>query len=445
MRSGAVLLRAIGVLILGSLPLPSAAQNAVVDRFYVFGDSYSDGGNAFALARTPRTPPYAARHSDGPTAVEYMAKVFGLVLRYSEDAKAPADASLNFAVSGAWTSTRNNDAAMDGRTGLTAQVRGFEQRWRSGASFRAETTLFFIAIGINDVLFGTLAGQDSADIVSAALRNVENAVRALHAAGARHVAVATIPMVNLMPRAAVLPAAKIKAIEQAVFSLNVGYGLIAGQLRRELDADVFTLPWGEYYDALISNPSAFGMANTTPCLTGSEGGPVCPDPHRRVFFDALHPTTAAHQVVGYRLATQGWPHFTCPAGSSPGAVNDRPSCSFLSTPSGKFVEAPARATCVRLAFRQTADMCNNCTAPPWTGDLRRISGDEWVATYVDGHKRQGTARLRLTSESGAELVFHDRERNLYTRFDLVARRGLQRRGTAGGWTTTSEVLSTECQ
>src|SRR5262249_11087636 len=265
----------------------------------------------------------------------------------------------------------------------------------------------------NDVLFGTLAGQDSADIISMALRNVESAVRALHAAGARHIAVATIPMVNLMPRAAVLPAAKIKAIEQAVFSLNVGYGLIAGQLRPELDADVFTLPWGEYYDALMANPSAFGLANTTPCLTGSEGGPVCPDPHRRVFFDALHPTTAAHQVVGYRLATQGWPHFTCRAGLGLGAVSDPPSCRFLSTASGKFADAlsaapaavpdahrpvqPARPICVRLAFRQTADMCNNCTAPPWTGDLRRISGDDWAATYMDGHNRKATSLFPLPS------------------------------------------------
>src|SRR5262245_9268843 len=30
--------------------------------------------------------------------------------------------------------------------------------------------------------------------------------------------------------------------------------------------------------------------------------------------------------------------------------------------------------CTRLTFRQTADMCNNCTAPPWNGELNRTSG-----------------------------------------------------------------------
>ena len=80
---------ALSAVMLTSAALYSAsAQNgALVARIYVFGDSYSDGGNDYALTKKPPSPPYASRYSNGPTAVEYMAKAFGVTLRYSEDSK----------------------------------------------------------------------------------------------------------------------------------------------------------------------------------------------------------------------------------------------------------------------------------------------------------------------------------------------------------------------
>ena len=101
-------------------------------------------------------------------------------------------------------------------------------------------------------------------------------------------------------------------------------------------------------------------------------------------------------------------------------------------------------TCTRLAFRQTSDMCNNCTAPPWNGEVNRTSGDDWTASFVDGHNRPGSTRWRLTSQSSSEIVLYDAGRDLYTRFDLAARKGAQRRGASGNWITTSEILSIDC-
>jgi hypothetical protein len=105
----------------------------------------------------------------------------------------------------------------------------------------------------------------------------------------------------------------------------------------------------------------------------------------------------------------------------------------------------ASALCTRLAFRQFADMCNNCTAPPWNGEVKRASGDEWIATYVDGHSRAGSSRWRLTSQTGSTLLFHDDGRNLDTRFDLTARKGAQRRGNEASWIATSDILSSDCR
>lgn len=103
------------------------------------------------------------------------------------------------------------------------------------------------------------------------------------------------------------------------------------------------------------------------------------------------------------------------------------------------------ARCTRLRFRQTADMCDNCTAPPWNGELNSASGDVWVVTYVDGNNKSGTARWRLISANRSEMTFVDDNRNLFTRFDLMARKGYQRRGSSGAWAPISNVLSTNCQ
>src|SRR5262249_8594983 len=84
--SAKVLIPTVAPLLAGVSASATAQTAAPVDRLYAFGDSYSDGGNAYALIRKPPSPPYHLRYSDGMTAVEYMAKAFGLTLRYSEDA-----------------------------------------------------------------------------------------------------------------------------------------------------------------------------------------------------------------------------------------------------------------------------------------------------------------------------------------------------------------------
>jgi cholinesterase len=435
-------------------PRPASAAalqptSGVIERLYVFGDSYSDGGNGYALMKKPPSPPYQARYSNGMTAAEYMAQAFGFTLHHSENADAPADASLNFAVSGAWTSHKNNDAAIDGKTGLFDQIASFEQRLKAGkARFDPEKTLFFIAIGTNDLLFGNIAGQDNRALVADALRNVETAARRLHANGARHLAIATIPMIDRTPRGTALPPEKTTAIAGAVLTLNDGYRRLAAKLRAELKADVFSLPWGRYYDELMSNPMAFGIAEAGSCIRNIT---VCPDPQRFVFFDALHPTTAAHRVVGSRLATESKPHVLCPERSPERITTEGPACRFASPADGVTAgERPAAGrpiaeTCTHVAFRQTGDMCNNCTAPPWNGEVNKTAGEEWILTYVDGAKRSGSARWRLKTANESEMIFHDVNRDLYTRFDFGARKGFQRRGLGGSWVAVADLLGPACR
>ncbi len=425
-----------------SCVVASAQSGGLVERLYVFGDSYSDSGNGYALTRQPQSPPYASRYSNGPTAVEHMARTFGLTLLHSEEPNLAPYASLNFAVSGAWTSRKNNDAPMDGKTGLLNQVDTFEDRVRQGKTrFRPEATLFFMAIGTNDVLFGNLGRQDNRTIVANARRNVEQSVRRLHAAGARHIAIATLPMVNRSPRGRSLPA----STAEAVAVLNREYRNIAETLRAALKADVFLIPWGQYYDDVIANPTAFGFSNPGPCVTNAaQGLSVCLAPEQSVFWDVLHPTTATHKVVGLRLAAQGEPHFTCavkPSTDGP-SESENPVCRFLSGADGAAPGPQPMTACGRVVVRQFADMCGNCTRPPWTGEITKMSAQEWS---VDSRERAIRAQWRLVSQVRPEMLFYDVKRDLYTRFDLPARKGWQRRGAGGPWVATSDILETDCQ
>jgi hypothetical protein len=111
---------------------------------------------------------------------------------------------------------------------------------------------------------------------------------------------------------------------------------------------------------------------------------------------------------------------------------------------GTIEREAAPATCTRISIRQTADSCNNCTAPPWNGEFNKIGPDEWTLSYVDGHNKPGSARWRVASQTTSELLLHDGSRDMYRRFDLAARKGFLRRGSVGSWVLASEILSTDC-
>jgi TPR repeat protein len=123
------------------------------------------------------------------------------------------------------------------------------------------------------------------------------------------------------------------------------------------------------------------------------------------------------------------------------APTQAPSPQATDTPQAR----AAAGTCTRMTFRQFADLCNNCSAPPWNGELSRTSDEEWIATFVDGHNRRGTTRWRMTLQTGSEMLLYDAGRDMYRRFDLMARIGFLRQGANGAWTAVADILSTDCR
>ena len=275
-----------------------SAAAAPFDQVFIFGASESDSGNIFALTNgtTPASPPYAQRYSNGPVAVEYTAQQFGLQLTPS--ATTTGNGSLNFAIGGSLTDTRNNVTSLGNGFGIQNQVNDFAARVGSGSvSFNPATTLFLLIGGGNDILRVGFFGSDPTTVVSNAVNSVGGEIRTLVGLGAENVALSTVNNIGTLP---VAQGARVAQYGQLSGELNAAYRSLASSLAASLGANVFAVERGAILDDIVANFRAYGFTSATgTCLSN---GVVCANPDEYVFWDSVHLTTAAHQIVGTRLA-----------------------------------------------------------------------------------------------------------------------------------------------
>jgi phospholipase/lecithinase/hemolysin len=250
----------------------AAAPANSIDRIYVFGDSYSDNGAGYI-------------DGDGPTAVAYLAERLGFPL-VPANASDIAGKSLNFAVSGAGTGSGSGHKVKDALLGLGMrnQVDDFAQRVRSQAiTFRQESTLFFIAGGLNDNRLPT----------AATVENLKSEIRTLYKSGGRHFLVALLPTA-------------IPQFSEVGRRLNPALERIPQELRAELaGASVDLSQWGIFFDEIMQSPAQYGIRNTKDACAGralfNEDTTPCPAPAAWFYYHTGHPSTAVHKVVGQKL------------------------------------------------------------------------------------------------------------------------------------------------
>jgi cholinesterase len=248
------------------------AHPVIFSSLYVFGDSYSDIGAGYV-------------DGDGPTAVAYLAADLKIPFTYPGGPDA-AGKSLDFAVSGAPSGEAPGRRVGDSMLGLGMenQIQDFAQRVRRGSIvFSAESTLFFIAGGLND---GHLTTETT-------IANFEDEVRTLHALGGKHFMIALLPE-------------KIPAFSAVATRLNPSIANLPATLSREMpDADIRLSNWGPHFDEVMSNPAGFGIRDTTHACAGRalfhEDPTPCPAPDTYFYYHIHHPSTAVHKIVGSML------------------------------------------------------------------------------------------------------------------------------------------------
>jgi hypothetical protein len=271
--------RAVAPLLLAlAIVSPLLAQSAATSgpttrysRLYVFGDSYSDIGAGYI-------------DGNGPTAVAYLGWLMGLPVATSKAANAGGK-SLVFAVSGAGTGEGTGRQVKEALLGygMINQVRDFAARVKSGdIAFDPQTTLFFLAGGLND-------GRRETAFTLANLRQELQILREL---GGRHFTIALLPT-------------KIPQFAAVGLRLNPAYEQFVREEAAAAGVDLWLNHWGAAFDEVMERPAAHGIVNTTAACAGraifdQDATPVG-DPAAYFFYHEGHPSTAVHRIVGKKL------------------------------------------------------------------------------------------------------------------------------------------------
>jgi len=240
-------------------------------RLYVFGDSYSDIGAGYI-------------DGNGPTAVAYLGWLMGLPVASSKAPNASGK-SLVFAVSGAGSGEGAGRQIKDALLGygMLNQVRDFAARVKAGEiAFDPQTTLFFLAGGLND-------GRRETETT---LGNLRQELQLLRELGARHVTMALLPT-------------KIPQFAAVGLRLNPAFEQFVRQEAGASGLDLWLNHWGPAFDDVMEHPSAYGIVNTTSACAGraifDQDATPAGDPATYFFYHDGHPSTAVHRIVGRKL------------------------------------------------------------------------------------------------------------------------------------------------
>ena len=325
-------LRTLAVALL--LPAAGAAHALPYTNLYVFGDSLSDSGRAYALANTPNPSGsgvtntfsgeqwmpsflgYANRFSNGPTAAEQFATMIGL-----SAAPVIGATGTNYAVGGGTTGIGNFNFLANSpagiqtalalqNTGLASQV----TQYLVAPPADAATALFMVQGGANDFFLAsptlTSFGAIQA-LATAAATNVADVIgRLADMGGAQSFIVPNLPDIGATPlfgsNALSGPqpagAAGVATAYSQIYNLALAQSLaLLGAARPGLEIVAFDTY--SAFNAVLANPGAYGFDPAkvgTSCLFDTLMPPPGPMPGQcggYLFWDDVHPTAALHGVV----------------------------------------------------------------------------------------------------------------------------------------------------
>jgi len=285
----------------------SASTHAMYSGVYVFGDSLSDGGNAYIGQGFANEPfPYTNSvpgnsyapfnvFSNGPVWVQYLADDLGLPLNPS------FIGGTNFALGG----ERTGDL-MFGATNVSAGALGGivgQAHYASsgGTGMLPADALYIINGGGNDIRRGTQLFSDGTITDAEALAgipggatNLANAVSLLAAAGAQTILVSNVPDVGRTPDLIAQGAAVAQLASDLAVAFNAALDVQLTNLQALIPTlDLIALDTFGLTNAVLDNP---GSVNVTDACTLQNGGNGCADPGNYLFWDGIHPTTAAHRI-----------------------------------------------------------------------------------------------------------------------------------------------------
>lgn len=275
----------ISMLALAAMSAPALALP--FSNLFVFGDSLIDTGNArigaLQLGLPDPAPPglgyFAGRLSNGPVWVDYLSQDMGFGLLEPR-----LLGGTNYAV-GAARAVPNADPAPD----LPQQIGRFAGDLAGTPA--DPNALYILNFGGNDAR-DILHGEADAPNPAAIAPTIAAGVQALNELGARNILVAGIPNIGLQPEQNGEEAAG-RALSLA---LDAALQAALDELMLAAGTRLFRFDYFSLSDAIEADPAAFGFTQPLDafCLAAPGASPACPG---FLFFDPLHPTSAAHRLI----------------------------------------------------------------------------------------------------------------------------------------------------
>jgi len=264
---------------------------------FVLGDSLSDTGNTSSRALTgnPIFDPFIAigggfgdngRFSNGPVWHEYLADSLGISRAINSEA-----GGNNYAFGGARVNNNGGPSA-----GILNQEDQYNSRPAS-------------SVNPNDLYITWAGGNDMRDLVNvtdpiaainAQLDSFIGVMTRLVANGVGTLLVPNLPNLGMIPEFAssVAASSSATAVSQA-WNTDLEQRLIG--LSATTSASIFYFDVFGIFGSILDNPVANGFSNTTDqcrSVTFVIFENECSTPDEFLFWDEIHPTTAAHKFLG---------------------------------------------------------------------------------------------------------------------------------------------------
>lgn len=277
---------------------------------YVFGDSLSDTGNVAqvyaqipssalssgAPSAVPGYPYYQGRFSNGPVYIDYLASALGF------SATPSSLGGNNYAYGGARTEYQAFGPPFQG---LQQQISSYLSRSQNQADDQALYVVWAGANNVQDLLAGKQYDPTGHAIpnVSQTIADLFGAIGNLYAAGARHFLIPNIPDLGVTPRVRAAGSTAVAAARSLALSINAGLDSLLQQFAMDhSDFNMVRFDAFSLLDNMALHPSLYGLSNSTNrCYTGDDlgftgGGSICSTAELHLFWDGIHPSTAADQI-----------------------------------------------------------------------------------------------------------------------------------------------------
>lgn len=263
--------------------LPLMAHSATLGDFsqvIYFGDSFSDGGAALALAGPAAVPPAIYPNGQLTNGDVWAVQLGGTFAN-----------GTNFAVGGAEAIAEPGDISPD----LSAQVSSFAA---SGVPLGANP-LGAVLIGGNDLGEASDLAEVAA-IGTAVIGAITTNVQRMIDNGLSTVAVFGLPDLGIFPSVRADGLGPIATAYTPIYNAELQAALAANFDPAEIIYfDTFTV-----FDEIFTDPGAFGITDTLqPCLL-DVAACLAGDPNTFFFYDDVHPTEVVHTALAAAVRAQ---------------------------------------------------------------------------------------------------------------------------------------------